>query len=455
MSPLNWPSYKKFSLGYRFEEEKETVALVFIHYFIILLFLVVVILIHIKEELLPITYRYHAMIMVSMLSLLFLRLGWVGFVKVITLVIPPIVLLILPPVTGLVDVEFFFWFPYVPIALCLIPHFILHSIRNRAALITTIFLYLLLVLFIDNLLIHFSTPGEQIVEIVRENRFYYNLIPIFLFAFINLGLGLLFRQNVRYQEIMKIQQQELAQAEKMASLGTLSAGIAHEINNPLNFISGSLHALNTLKSEYLKIQGGVTPPQQRLINQMEQIMNSSFEGVHRASEIISSLKFFASPTREEKRVQDLDKLLYPVLLDVQSRLPENSRLVKKIQPGLLIKCYEEPIQQAFANILDNAIEAIESKDDKKNEIVELVAEKDIKSKVPLVRISISNSGPLIPDEEIKQVFDPFFTSKEAGWGSGLGMTISYMIISEHQGTIRIKNLDAGVLVDIFLPLGAP
>ena len=247
-------------------------------------------------------------------------------------------------------------------------------------------------------------------------------------------------------------QEQLVQARKIAAVGTLTAGIAHEINNPLNFISGSLHALNTLIGEFLKSQKTITPQQQRLLEQVEQIMNSSFEGVHRATEIISSLKFFASPVREEKRIQDLDKLLYPVLLDVQSRLPENTRVTKKIQPGLRIRCYEEPLQQAFTNILDNAIEAIESKEPKENELIEITAVKDTKSKIPLVRISISNTGPLIPEEELKQVFDPFFTSKEAGWGSGLGMTISYMIIIEHQGSIRIRNQTEGVRVDIFLPL---
>jgi signal transduction histidine kinase len=453
MNTSQKPAYTRFLLGYRFEEDKETVALIFIQYFITLLFTVVVILIHLKDEVLPITYRYHLLALLGILSLILLRFRWIGLVKVITLSIPPIALLLIPLVCGIVQAEFFFWFPYVPIALCLIPHFILHPVRNRIALIATIIFYFLLVLLTDDLLIHFSPPEEPIVEIVRANSFYYTLIPIFIFAFVNLGLGLLFHQNTRYEEIMKTQQQELAQAEKMASLGTLSAGIAHEINNPLNFISGSLHALNTLIGEFLKSQKTITPQQQRLLEQVEQIMNSSFEGVHRASEIISSLKFFASPVREEKRVQDLDKLLYPVLLDIHSRLPENCRILKKIQPGLRVRCYEEPLQQAFSNILENAIEAIESKERKLNELIELVAEKDTKSRTPLVRISISNSGPLIPEEELKQVFDPFFTSKEAGWGSGLGMTISYMIISEHQGTIRIRNLDAGVLVDIFLPLG--
>jgi signal transduction histidine kinase len=453
MNTIQWPSYKKYSLGYRFEREKETVALVFVQYFNALLFLIVVILIHIQEELLPITYRYHAMVAMGLLSLILLRIRWIGFVKVITLTVPPILLLLLPPLWGIVQDEFFFWFPYVPIALSLVPHFILHPIRNRRSLLITILFYFTLVLLMDNLLIHFSQPDNQMVEIVRANSFYYNLIPVFIFAFVNLGLGLLFRQNARYEEVMKAQQQELAQAEKMASLGTLAAGIAHEINNPLNFISGSLHALNTLKGEFLKTQERILPEQQRLLGQIEEIMQNSFEGVHRASEIISSLKFFASPARDEKRIQDLEKLLYPVLLEFQSRVPDNTRLKKSIEPGLSIRCFEEPLQQAFANILDNAIEAIESKEEREHELIELVAVKDTKSRLPLVHVTISNSGPLIPEEELKQVFDPFFTSKESGMGSGLGMTISYLIIGEHQGTIKIRNMGSGVVVDIFLPLG--
>jgi signal transduction histidine kinase len=143
------------------------------------------------------------------------------------------------------------------------------------------------------------------------------------------------------------------------------------------------------------------------------------------------------------------------LLEIRSRLPSHTTLHKQIPPGLTIRCYEEPLQQAFANIFDNAIEAIDSKEVKERERIEMVAEKDPKNRRPLVRISITNSGPPIPENELKQVFDPFFTSKEVGKGTGLGMTISYMIISEHQGSIRIRNLENGVRVEILLPLFDP
>lgn len=452
MHPFTWPSYTRFSLGYRYEQEKEVVALVFIQYFFILLFSIVVILLHAEGNLFPITYRYHALVLLGIFSLGFLRLGWIRMTRVVTLTIPPFLLLLLPPLGGMVQAEFFFWFPYVPIALSLIPHFILHPVRNRNGLIVTIIIYFLLGIFIDNLLSHASQAEQEMIGIVNENIFYYNLVPVFIFVFVNLSLGLLFRQNARYEETLQSQQQELLQAEKMASLGTLAAGIAHEINNPLNFISGSLHALNTLKTEYLKIQQEVSPEQKKLLQQIEQIMKSSFEGVHRASEIVSSLKFFANPGSEEKQIHPLDRLLYPVLMECESRLPDDTVLHSQIEPGLHVRGHEEPLQQAFLNILDNAIEAIESKQIPGKERLELIARKDAKNRRPLVNISISNTGPPIPEEELKQVFDPFFTSKETGNGSGLGMTISYMIISEHQGSIRIRNLSEGVRVDIFLPL---
>jgi len=274
------------------------------------------------------------------------------------LTLTPIIILILPPLAGLVDDEFYFWFPYVPIAISLIPHFILHPVRHRWALVITLIGYFFLALLIDNYLIYLSDGSETIIPIVMENRFYYNFIPIIIFVFVNVATGLLLAKNLEYEEIMRKQQKELLQAEKMASLGTLTAGIAHELNNPLNFISGSLHALNTLKSEYLKLEKGKSSEKEKLIKQIDQIIKSAFEGVKRATDIISSLKFFASPEQSEKKVNELNRLFYPVLMGIDAKIPDAISLTKEIPPGLEILCYEEPLQQVFSNILDNALDAI-------------------------------------------------------------------------------------------------
>ncbi len=447
------PSLEKLSLGYKFESDREIVSLIFINYFLIVLFSAIVILLHIsEEELVPVTYRYHSFILICIINLFLIRARKINLAKVLVLTLTPIIILLLPPLGGVLDNEFYFWFPYVPIALSLIPHFILHTARERRALISTLIVYLLLALLIDNYLIFFSNGSETIIPIVHENRFYYNLIPIVSYLFVNLALGLLFARNFRYEMIMRNQQNDLAQAEKMASLGTLTAGIAHEINNPLNFISGSLHAFNTLKSEWFKLEEGLTPEQEKLVPQINQIMESSFEGVKRATGIISSLRFVASTGQEKKKIHDLDQIFYSVLLDVTSKLSDHITLTKKIQPGVKVLCSEEPLQQVFSNVLDNAIDAINSKEPGEKGRIHVSVDEEKTGQHPVARISISNTGPAIPEEDIRQVFDPFFTSKKVGQGKGLGMTISYMIVDEHDGSIDVRNEDGEVVVDIILPL---
>jgi len=447
------PSLEKLSLGYKFESDREIVSLIFINYFLIFLFSAIVVILHTAdEELLPVTYRYHSFILFSIISLLLIRVRQINLARVLLLTFTPIIILILPPLFGVIDNEFYFWFPYIPIALSLLPHFILQTVRHRTALIITLTVYFLLALLIDNYLILFSDGSESIIPIVQEHRFYYNLIPLIIYIFVNLALGLLFAKNFRYEMIMQKQQNDLLQAEKMASLGTLTAGIAHEINNPLNFISGSLHALNTLKSEWFKLEEGLTPEQEKLVPQINQIMESSFEGVRRATGIISSLRFVATTGQEKKKVHDLDQIFYSVLPEVASKLSDHITLTKKIQPGVKVLCSEEPLQQVFSNVLDNAIDAINSKEPGEKGRIHVSVAEEKTGQHPVARISFSNTGPVIPEEDIRQVFDPFFTSKKVGQGKGLGMTISYMIVDEHDGSIEVRNEDGEVVVDIILPL---
>jgi signal transduction histidine kinase len=157
---------------------------------------------------------------------------------------------------------------------------------------------------------------------------------------VNVALGLVFAKNYSYQQIMLKQQNELIHAEKMASLGILTTGIAHEINNPLNFISGGLHALNTLKAEYEKTEGPLSPEQKKLKKQMEKIMENSMEGVLRASDIITSLSFFANPGKAVKQDHDLEQVLYSVMLSVEKRVPYHISISKDIPPGFIIRCYQ-------------------------------------------------------------------------------------------------------------------
>lgn len=444
--------FQKLLLGYRFEKEREVVSLIYITYMIMLIFGVMVVILHLDgEENLLITYRYHAVILIGLLALWFLWKRWITLARIVTLTIFPVLILLLPPLAGLHDDEFYFWFPYVPIALSTIPHFILHTHRNRVALYVTLGLYLILAIFIDDYLILLSDGSEQIIPFVLDNRFYYNLIPVVIYLFVNVAIGLVFAKNYEYEQLVLKQQDELIQSEKMASLGTLTMGIAHEINNPLNFISGSLHALNTLKDDYLKLDQDQSPEKKVLIEQIEKIMENSFEGVKRTSDIISSLKFFANPGLEERVDVDLEGLLYTALLSIERQIPYHISIQKKIDRDTRVFCYEEQLQQVFINIIINATEVIEETQSREPKRIEVLATETKRNNTPLTFISIRNNGPAIPAKDLKKIFDPFFTLNEAGKGKGLGMAITYMIIKEHNGWIEVSNKGGLVVFDIFLP----
>ena len=442
----------KLSLGYSFDKEREIVSLIYINYFIILLFVVMAIILHLDREVNQlVTYRYHAFIIIALIELWLIRLGLITTARIIILSVTPFLILLLPPLAGLYDDEFYFWFPYVPIAISTIPHFILHTHRNRVALYITLGFYLILTLFIDDYLILMSDGSEQIIPFVLENRFYYNLIPVVIFIFVNLAIGMVFAKNYDYEQLVLKQQDELIQSEKMASLGVLTTGISHEINNPLNFISGSLHALNTLKEEYLKLDQNQTTEKKVLIKQIEKIMANSFEGVKRTSDIVSSLKFFADPGLKELVEVEVEKLFSGVLLSVESKIPYNITVNRNIEPGIRASCYKEQLQQVLINIISNAIEVIEDSKTKAHHHIEISALETKRKGSPVTQITISNDGPAIPAKDLKRIFDPFFTLKEDGKGKGLGMAISYMIVKEHKGWIEAKNKNGLVVFEVFLP----
>jgi signal transduction histidine kinase len=419
------PFLDKLSMGYRFDRDREVISLIYLNYAFIILFFAIVLILHLdKEENLPITYRYHAFLLLCILNLWLIRVGCITLVRILILILTPFLFLILPPLAGLFDDEFYFWFPYVPIALSVIPHFILHTYRHRTALLITLGFYLLLTLFIDDFLIYQSDGSEKIIPFVLENRFYYSLIPILIFLFVNLAIGIVFAKNYEYEQIVLRQQDELIQSEKMASLGTLTTGIA-------------------------QLDKDINEEKKTLLEQIEKIQENSFVGVKRVSDIITSLNFFANPGGAGITDQDLNHLLLRILRHVEKKIPYNISVQKDIPAGMRVRCYKEQLQQAIINIIENAIEVIEAKKYLENKKIVIRASETKKNNIQVTKISISNNGPAIPEKDLKKIFDPFFTLKSDG--KGLGMAICYMIIKEHNGWIDVKNRSGLVVFDLFLP----
>ncbi|MBE9030936.1 GAF domain-containing protein [filamentous cyanobacterium LEGE 11480] len=258
-------------------------------------------------------------------------------------------------------------------------------------------------------------------------------------------------------------QLQMIQSEKMASLGQLVAGVAHEINNPINFIHGNLdyaerytqdllHGMQLYRHHHPEPSAEIQAFLQRtdiefLANDMPKLFRSMQDGTNRIREIILSLRNFSRLDEAEVKEVDIHDGLNSTIMILQNRLkPTLSaieiQIIRNFAPLPLIECYPGQLNQVFMNILSNAIDALE-------EFSQMRQIDDFRSRPAIIQIStsmiddgriaiyISDNGPGIPEELAEQIFNPFFTTKDAGKGTGLGLSISYQIVTEkHGGQIR-------------------
>ncbi|MGK7890003.1 MAG: ATP-binding protein [Leptolyngbyaceae cyanobacterium] len=275
-------------------------------------------------------------------------------------------------------------------------------------------------------------------------------------------------------------QAQLIQSEKMSSLGQLVAGIAHEINNPVSFISGNVHYaqtyfhdLMTLISAYQKHYPNPNPELQALIEDidleflvedLEKLLQSMDMGSERIRQIVLSLRNFSRLDEAEVKQVNIHEGLENTLLILQNRLKsKNSKppieVIKFYDDLPLVRCYAGPLNQVFMNLLSNAIDALEDQ-----ETCRQIRVKTTRSfmmigseKVDSVKISVADNGPGIAPENLSRLFDPFFTTKEIGKGTGLGLAVSYQIVVErHQGLFNCVSAEgegAEFIVEIPLSLG--
>lgn len=251
------------------------------------------------------------------------------------------------------------------------------------------------------------------------------------------------------QELQKTQAQ-LIQSEKMASLGLLTAGVAHEINNPVNYINTALEGLKITLADFLEIfhkyeEIKIDNIENKLleIQQLKKsldypllqqgisiLINNMQTGIERITEIVKSLRTFARVEENELKFSNIHELLDTTLVMLHNLYKNKVEINKKYGTIPGINCYPGKLSQVFMNILSNAIQAIPGK-----------GEIDIttRSTENTIIISISDTGTGIPENLREKIFEPFYTTKEAGKGTGLGLSITYGIIQQHQGKIEVKN----------------
>jgi len=234
---------------------------------------------------------------------------------------------------------------------------------------------------------------------------------------------------------LKQAQLQLIQSEKMASVGLLTAGVAHEINNPLNFIQGGVSGVE----EYIEKSINNN------FNGLKTFLEIIKTGVSRISNIISSLNRFNRNVDSNSEDCDLHKIIDNCLTMLHSKLKNKVEVIKDYckEPFIVIG-NEGKLHQAFLNILSNAEQAIE-----KNGMINIESIMENK----FIKITISDTGKGIKEENLSRITEPFFTTKAPGIGTGLGLSISQNIISEHEGTIKYNSKQGkGTSVNISIPI---
>jgi two-component system NtrC family sensor kinase len=274
-------------------------------------------------------------------------------------------------------------------------------------------------------------------------------------------------------EDLKQAQRQLVQSEKLASIGQLAAGVAHEINNPLGFVSSNLQTLEEYIRRYTRLMevaenlkksvqgkdwqkaGEAAEAADQMAKEanlgfvtqdVEVLLKESKDGIERIKKIILDLRTFAREDEDVREVVNIERIMDNILNIVGNEIRYKADLVKEYGDVPVIRCNSRKIGQVFVNLLINAAQAIEQKG-----IIRIKTYSEDKC----VCVEVSDTGKGMDAQTLQKIFDPFFTTKPVGEGTGLGLSISYDIIKEHEGDIIVQSeVGKGTTFKIVLPADA-
>ncbi len=270
------------------------------------------------------------------------------------------------------------------------------------------------------------------------------------------ALGLTHQKLEHSHDRLKHMQSQLVQAEKMSSLGTLVAGVGHEINNPISFVNVAAvnierdlnkfkqHLLSMLDESDCELEEDFDTRFGALLKDLSSLRN----GTQRITEIVDNLSRFSRTDTGDMSMSALGKGLLSTLELVKSNYKDHVQFECHIEDDPQIPCAPAELNQVFMNLMVNACQAMKETHDAK-----LVVHQGVKEKEEALCIAFEDNGCGMSPETIHKIFDPFFTTKPEGEGTGLGMSISYGIIERHKGRIEVRSdVGEGTRIGLYLPL---
>ncbi len=285
-------------------------------------------------------------------------------------------------------------------------------------------------------------------------------------------------EMIELNQMLKDIQLSISQTEKMASIGELAAGVAHEINNPLGYVKSNIETLNSfLENMFALIQlyrdfvksinnsgiinehgaGKIAESEKNykidyIMSEIEPLFIDLKEGIARISKIVSTLTSFAHSELDGDHVPNsIGSIINESLMIVRNEYKYSIDVHTHLCEDDEIRCNKGQMEQVLINILMNAIHAINSQNHGDKGNIHIYTERlDC-----VFRIRISDDGPGIPENLINRIFVPFFTTKDVGQGTGLGLSISYdIVVNKHGGRIKVSNREpSGAIFEIELPVG--
>lgn len=267
----------------------------------------------------------------------------------------------------------------------------------------------------------------------------------------------------RAHDDLKTAQQQLVHAEKMASLGRLVAGVAHELNNPISFVYGNAVAMKRYAERLQRYLGAIHSGASaaelaalrtelridRLLDDLPSLIDGTLEGAERTRDIVDALKRFSVTDRNERRAFDLVEVIDRAVHWVGKGAGEAIEIRVELPPRIMLDGSPGQLQQVVMNLVQNAVDATMQSRERRLSISGRCSETE-------AVVEFHDSGPGIPAENLGKLFDPFFTTKPVGQGTGLGLAISYGIVERHGGKLTVANHSrGGAVFSLILPLPSP